>query len=200
MVSRQAVLDECSVHFPELAPLAHWCYGQHPVLFHQMGIITSEMGVQQGDPLGPLLFCLVMQKIISTIGVDPTCNSLKFHSWYIDDGVVAGPSQAVKQVISILHTQGPPLGLFLNTSKCELFSKSDLSTFPPGMKRSSVPNIKILGAPIGDDNFCTNFVAQKWENAGKLLTLLEEVGAVDPQVGLLLLIQCGSFSKLVHLA
>ena len=113
---------------------------------------------------------------------------------------MAGPSQAVKQVISILHTQGPPLGLFLNTSKWELFSKSDLSTFPPDMKRSSVPNIEILGALIGDENLCTNFVTQKRENAGKLLTHLEEVGAVDPQVGLLLLRHCGSFSKLVHLA
>jgi hypothetical protein len=92
---------------------------------------------------------------------------------YIDDVVVAGPSQAVKQVISILHSQGPPLGLFLNTSKCELFSKSDLSTFPPDMKRSIVPNIEILGAAIGDDNFRANFVAQKREKAGKLLTHLE---------------------------
>ena len=89
------------------------------------------------------------------------------------------------------------MGLFLNTSKCELSSKSDLSTFPPDMKRSSVPNIEILGAPIGDDDFCTYFVTQKREKAGKHL---EEVGAVDPQVGLLLLRQCGSFSKLVHLA
>ena len=72
--------------------------------------------------------------------------------------------------------------------------------FPSDMKRSDVPNIEILGAPIGDDNFCANFVAQKRENAGKLLTHLEEVGTVDPQVGLLLLCHCGSFSKLVHLA
>ena len=65
------------------------------------------------------------------------------------------------------------MGLFLNTSKCELFSKSDLSTFPPDMKRSIVPNIEILGAAIGDDNFRANFVAQKREKAGKLLTHLE---------------------------
>ena len=43
-------------------------------------------------------------------------------------------------------------------------------------------------------------MTQKRENAGKLLTHLEEVGVVDPQVGLLLLRHCGSFSKLVHLA
>ena len=147
-----------------------------------MGIITSEMGVQQGDPLGPLLFCLVLQK--STIGTDPdpTCNSLKFHSWYINDVVVAGPSQAVKQVISILHSQGPPLGLFLNTSKCELFSKSDLSTFPPDMQRSSVPNIDILGAPIDDDNFRANFVAQKREKAGISCLLTEALKRYDDDI------------------
>ena len=137
----------------------------------------------------------MLQKTISTIGVDPTCNGLKFHSWYIDDGVLTGPSQAVKQVISILHSQGPPLGLVLNTSKCEFLSKSDLGMFPLDMKRSSVPNIEILRAPIGDDNFCANFATQKRENAGKLLTHLEEVGVVDPQVRLLLLRHCGSFSS-----
>ena len=131
MVSLQALLNVCSVHSPELAPWALWCYGQHPVLFHPMDIITSEMGVQQGDPLGPLLFCLVLQTIISAIGMDSACNDLIFHSWFIDNGVVAGPSRAVKQVISILHSQGLPLGLFLNTTKCELCSKSDLSAIPP---------------------------------------------------------------------
>ena len=117
-----------------------WHHGLCGVMANTMDIITSEMGVQQGDPLGPLLFCLVLQKIISAIGMDPACNNLKCHSWYIDDGVVAGPSQAVKQAISIIHSQEPPLGLFLNTTKFELFRKSDPSAIPPEMKRSSVPN------------------------------------------------------------
>ena len=86
-----------------------------------MGIITSEMGVQQGDPLGPLLFCLVLQKIISTIGVDLTCNSLKFHSWYIDDVVVAGPSQAVKQVISISYIAKDHLWVCVSTHQSVSF-------------------------------------------------------------------------------
>ena len=30
MVSRQAVLNECGKHFPELLPWASWCYSQHP--------------------------------------------------------------------------------------------------------------------------------------------------------------------------
>ena len=59
-VSRQAVLNACALHIPELLPWSQWCYGQHPALWHSLGTISSEIGVQQGDPLGPLLFCLVL--------------------------------------------------------------------------------------------------------------------------------------------
>ena len=78
LVSRQALLDECSAHFPELLPWALWCYGQHPTLWHPMGIISSETGVQQGDPLGPMFFCLVLHKLvtaITTIMSVPVCYS-----------------------------------------------------------------------------------------------------------------------------
>eukprot|EP00731_Ephydatia_muelleri_P010498 Em0005g1084a len=68
------------------------------------------------------------------------------------------------------------------------------------MKRFTSPHFEILGAPIGDIIFCGKFVAQKRAEARHLLTQLEEVGSVDPQVALLLLRLCGSFCRLVHLA
>ncbi|KAL5481611.1 hypothetical protein EMCRGX_G021806 [Ephydatia muelleri] len=95
---------------------------------------------------------------------------------------------------------GPSLGLFINVSKCELFGHGDLSSFPPEMKVSRVPNLEILGAPIGDPIFCAKFLAQKRADAAKLLSQLAEVGAEDPQVAFLLLRQCAAFCKLVHLA
>ena len=63
-----------------------------------------------------------------------------------------------------------------------------------------LPHLEILGAPIGDAIFCAKIVSQKCATASKLLSQLEEVGSVDPQVALLLLRQCGGFCKLVHLA
>eukprot|EP00731_Ephydatia_muelleri_P038584 Em0814g2a len=68
------------------------------------------------------------------------------------------------------------------------------------MKVSRVPNLVILGAPIGDLIFCAKFVAQKRADAAVLLSQLAEVGAEDPQVAFLLLRQCAAFCKLVHLA
>ena len=97
------------------------------ILWHAMGSINSETGVQWGDPLGPLLFCLVSQKVVSAISADDRCAELLFHAWYMDDGVVAGPSCAINGVLSIIQDQGPTLGLFLNTAKGEIFSPNDIS-------------------------------------------------------------------------
>ena len=138
--------------------------------------------------------CLVLQQMISAIAEDVDCESLLFHHWYIDDGVVAGPVAAIARVLAIIQESGPPLGLNINIAKCELFSSRDLSSFPEEMRRSNVPHFEILGAPIGDLVFCAKFVAQKQSEASKLLKELEAVGSIDPQVALLLLRQCGAFA------
>ncbi|KAL5484406.1 hypothetical protein EMCRGX_G020899 [Ephydatia muelleri] len=129
-----------------------------------------------------LLFCLVLQKVVSAIATDSVCSELLFHAWYLDDGIVAGPQLAVKNALSIIQELGPPLGLFVNPTKCELFGLADLNSFPIEMKRSNVPHLEILGAPIGDLIFCAKIVAQKRAIALKLLNQLSEVGSVDPQV------------------
>ena len=102
--------------------------------------------------------------------------------------------------MTLIQEMGPSLGLFINVSECELFGHGNLFSFPPEMKVSRVPNLEILGAPIGDPIFCAKFLAQKRADAAKLLSQLTEVGAEDPQVAFLLLRQCAAFCKLVHLA
>ena len=200
LVSRQALLDDCRAHFSEIFQWAAGCYGDHPLLLSAMGTLRSESGVQQGDPLGPLLFCLVLHKVVTAIAADSICSQLSFHSWYMDDGVIAGPEQAALQALSIIKQLGPPLGLFINTSKCELFSKEGLRGFPDEMKISDALNFEILGVPIGDPIFCAKSIAEKRAHASKFLALLKEVGSVDSQVALMLLCQCGGFCRMVHIA
>ena len=186
--------------FPELLPWASWCYGSQPYLWHPLGHLTSESGVQQGDPLGPLFFSLVLHKVIAAIDADDDCLRLILQAWYLDDGVLAGPKHAVLRALSIIEDLGPSLGIFINSSKCELFSHSDISMFHHVMKASHVPHLDILGTPIGDYLYCTGFFAAKRVEFTKLLSKLEDVSVIDPQVAFNMLRLCSGFCKIVHLA
>ena len=56
----EAVLDKALSVFP----LAHCAYSTHSFLYcGQRDVIISSEGVQQGDPLGPLLFCLAIHHL-----------------------------------------------------------------------------------------------------------------------------------------
>ena len=98
----------------------------------------------------------------------------------------------------LIEELGP---IFINLAKCELFSRNELSsTFPVMIKSSQVPHFEILGAPIGDFLFCSKFIASRHKIASKLLSKLEEVASIDPQVALILLCLCAGFCKMVHVA
>ena len=46
--------------------------------------------VQQRDPLGPLHFALVLQKIISVVNMDVECIQMLLNASFLDDGVPQG--------------------------------------------------------------------------------------------------------------
>ena len=79
-VSRHALLSECAEHFSELLPWVSWCYRQHPYLWHSLGCLASESGVQQEDPRGSLLFSLVLNILVISISKDKTCCGNLFHA------------------------------------------------------------------------------------------------------------------------
>ena len=60
-------------------------FGIHRVTCHQ----------KQGDPLGLLLFELMLQRIISAVDIDVECIQMLFHAWFLDDGVLAETKSAV---------------------------------------------------------------------------------------------------------
>ena len=129
LVSRQSVLEECATFYPELLPWVSYCYGSHPLLWHPLGKITSECGVQQGDPLDPLLFSLALHKLVSSIDADDECFGLMLQTWYLDDGVLAGSHPAVLRAVHLLEELGPVLGIHINLTKCEYFGRMALPSF-----------------------------------------------------------------------
>ena len=117
--------------FTRFASYVVWCYGSHPFLWHTMGQLTSQSGVQQGDPLGPSLFASVLHKVAGAIIEDTECSQLLYLAWYLDSGILAGKKSSIRRSLSLLQELGPPLGLYINISKCELYCPDDVPTFPP---------------------------------------------------------------------
>ena len=61
---RDSLLDAVAREIPELYRFAHAAYSNRPLLRYGSKIIRSEEGTQQGDPLGPLEFCLALQPVL----------------------------------------------------------------------------------------------------------------------------------------
>jgi len=72
--------------------------------------VLSCAGVQQGDPLGPLLFSLVLNKLI--LMIKEKCKNLVINSWYLDDGILVGSRRDILEAFNIFDEHGKQFGLF----------------------------------------------------------------------------------------
>ena len=71
-ISRQHFLDELEKKFPSLYPFVSQCYAEPSNLqFGERVLLSMCRGVQQGDPLGPFLFCLAIHPILQDKGGMP---------------------------------------------------------------------------------------------------------------------------------
>ena len=70
LVSRNAVLQECAEHFPDLLPWVNWCYGSHPFFVAPYGPANITMRYAAWRPTGYFLFALVLHKVAGAIKED----------------------------------------------------------------------------------------------------------------------------------
>ena len=110
-------------------------------------IIQSAKGVQQGDPLGPLLFCLTLHHLCRRLR-SPLC------VLYLDDVSVGGPVEDVLHDLDIIKS-AEELGLSLNNSKSEIICH-DVTTWEtltralPGAVVVNPESACLLGSPLGN--------------------------------------------------
>jgi len=194
--SRSAFFDRIVDDFPEISAWVKWCYCQPAELRFGSRRILASSGVQQGDPLGPLLFSLVLLQFIDFVKLH---DIVKLHLWYLDDGTFIGSKNSLLQLLESFSLHGPQFGLHLNLSKCEVFwpSGDSFPEFPTNIKRVS-DGLELLGSPIwGTTAYFDQFLSARLSKvaaAQDSIAILE-----DPQVELHLLRSCLGSCKVIHL-
>jgi len=192
-VNRDEVFESIADYAPELLPFIDVCYGQPTFLCYGDHVIMSEVGMQQGDPLGPMGFCTSTQKMIQGIETN-------YSQWYLDDGALGGPVDELIQAFQFIKTQGATIGLLVNECKCELIT-NDVSVIE--RFRSIAPEVTVvdpamailLGAPVGGEQAVDFVLGKKLEELERLSNRLKHLNAHD---AFYLLRNCFSLPKLQY--
>src|SRR3984893_17293782 len=108
------MLNEVSKRILELYYFCYLSYSCPSSLKFREWTIQSQEGVQQRDPLGPMLFCLTIHPLLSSLSSILT-------KGFLDDITLGGSEASVASDMQTIIEGGQELGI----SKCELISLGD---------------------------------------------------------------------------
>ena len=170
---------------PELFQFVHSVYAQTSSLFCTDQVVKSSEGVQQGDPLGPMLFCLTIHPMVEKLR-----SELKV--FYLDDGTLGGNLEDIIRDLKLVEKEAAELGLQLNRSKSELLcedqtTRDQLLKVVPGLQVIGMDQVEILGSPVGSMTSVDVVIKEK-------IRLLELLG----EDALLLLRHSLAIPKVLH--
>ena len=122
-VRRDKMLLAVEEFIPELLPFVHPAYWESTSLMWDSEEVHSSEGVQQGDPLGPLLFCLSIHKLWGKL-------KSELAVFYLDDGTLGGNWEEVLSDLRLIEEEASELGLELNRSNTELICSDHTKGLP----------------------------------------------------------------------
>ena len=197
-IRRDIFLHEARQRLPGLYRLLWQAYSRESLLHFNESVILSQTRIQQGDPAGPALFA---------IGVDKVARASRksdLSVWYLDDATLAGKPTAVLEDLENILPRLHDIGLQVNDSKCQLYAPSealaDISTHQrlrdllPGMRLLEKAEIRLLGASVMVEGV-NSIVEEKHE---ELVRLTNRIKELDPHTGFSILKNCVAVPKLTY--
>ena len=193
---RREMADAILQRFPDLLPLFNWSYGHAADLRLGTGFraCSSATGVRQGDPLGPLFFCLGIQRTLEEM---KTAHADVHFMFYLDDGTLFGRRSHLIKAFFDLKARCAKIGLILNTEKSVGWDPSiDEEVVSHGGLNWRRDGIKILGGPIGGalsgpagraESFAGEFAASQLEKYAEVIPHLRHLA---PTIAFALLTTC----------
>ena len=187
---RDVMLEAVLEKVPGIYKFCHLSYNKPSELVYSGHTIYSKEGPQQGDPLGPLLFCGTINPLLQSLA----CN-LKLA--YMDDVTLGDSESQVAKDVEEIRRKGRDIGLQLNDKKCEFISKSAISTNPvfANFKHLSVDEADLLGAPLSVGIAMDTTLSRRCDDLARAATRLGSIAAHD---ALVLLKASFSAPKLMH--
>ncbi|CAM9674099.1 unnamed protein product, partial [Choristocarpus tenellus] len=166
---------------PGLLPYISKVYGNTRNLLFPLDeggtkILPSRSGAQQGDPLGPLLYCMVTHRALQQVQAVFGPQGISSRS-YLDNTLISardiGPNTiaAFEQLKTDLHE----VGIDLNMDKTFAASPQGHQPIPSELELLPAAGINLapnpsgfvtLGAPVGTDGFIQAHMAEVIENSG----------------------------------
>jgi len=174
-IRRDCILESVADISPEWYRYVKSSYEGSSSLFYEGNIVESAEGVQQGDPLGPLLFCIVIRHILAS------CASA-IRLGYLDDLTLGGAPDTVSKDLELVRSTLPLLGLSLNDAKCEVIVSRDIRSLPTNLLNlPSVPATEavLLGVPLLCDTGLDQVLAEKVRTLSVLCDRLQHLESHD---------------------
>ena len=188
---RDIMLQSAYTVIPEIYSFVHQSYSSASVLKFGPFSISSQMGPQQGDPLGPLLFCLPLQPVLHSMQSDLCIG-------YLDDLSLGGSPETVANDIASLVSLNASFGLNLNLNKCEFYSPSiDSSKHPSFSELQCVDfeSLTLLGAALFKGSALDGMLQAHCETLG---SAIDDLCQLPAQSSLTLLRSSFGAPKLSH--
>jgi Reverse transcriptase (RNA-dependent DNA polymerase) len=189
---RDIMLSSLSEWCPELSAYCQLSYAKPSILQYGNFTLESQEGPQQGDPLGPVLFCLPLQEILSNLQ-----SPLAFG--YLDDLTVGGGYEMVCEDVAVIKKGCARLGLSINESKCEVISKDANLELPypaTHFRHIDPSSAELLGAPLSQQEALNDILNSVVSRLTSTMNKLEQI----PRQDALLILRCSiGAPRLIHI-